>query len=190
MLDPESQHRSAEEMAVALRALSKEDIRLLLAMAAKCSYRLPLEPGDLMHMAFEKALSCSRECPTHVPVMAYLINAIRGIAENERVRKQNQCVSLDENEESGQESLINQIPCPAPTPEEVLVQRDTLQRQKRVLLELIADDRDAQMFIQAHVQGWSNEQIMSNLGFDSRKVEAIQTKIRRRVSAARKGESR
>jgi DNA-directed RNA polymerase specialized sigma24 family protein len=157
-------------------------------MAARFGRGLAVAPQDILHIALISVLSESRQCPRDIDFKNFLIGAIRSTAFNQRELKDNQCYSIDEGTDQSDNSP-HEIVCQAPTPEEKLIDKDRIEKQRNLLRQLMRDDREAILYLHALARDWSVSEIKTNLGFDAKKLEAVQTRIRRRANEIKREQS-
>lgn len=184
-----------EELAEALEALDAADFLLLRQRADRLlwgtRYR---DPDDLVHDAVQSALEGAnsseregRKWPLEVPLLAFLTNAMKGIAQNDRVRKstkQEVLVTelLGDDEGDPEEALAAVSGVSAPGVDlELIAAADAAEliRQRDELFAWFSDDEEVTWMLIAMEDGHRGAGIRMACGFTEQQLEAAQTRLRR-----------
>jgi hypothetical protein len=184
-----------EELAEALEALHAGDFLLLRQRAARLlwgtRYR---DPDDLVHDAVESALEGAkstqregRKWPLGVALLAFLTNAMKGIAQNDRVRKSTQqevlaSELLGDGADDPDEALAAVSGASAPGVDlDLIAAADAAEliRQRDELFAWFSDDEEVTWMLIAMEDGHRGAGIRTACGFTEQELESAQTRLRR-----------
>ncbi|MFO1302989.1 MAG: hypothetical protein U1F54_04610 [Burkholderiales bacterium] len=185
-----------EELAEALEALVADDFLLLRQRAERLlwgtRYR---DPNDLVHDAVQSALEGAkstrregRRWPLGVALLAFLTNAMKGIAQNDRVRKSTQqevlaTELLGDGADDDPDAVLAAVSgSHAPGVDlELIAAADAAEliRQRDQLFDWFRDDDEVTWMLIAMEDGHRGADIRTACGFTENQLEAAQTRLRR-----------
>jgi len=170
---------SIDELKSAFDAFSDGDrIKLGKAANALC-WGLATEGKDLLQEAFARSLAGKRRCPRNVPVLVFLINAMRSHQDAMlRARGRDvlaQAVTVDPDDET-HASLLDQQQDKT-TPDEILLANQTA----AALDELFSDHEMAQMVMMGQADGLTPHDIQTITGLGPVQYASVLRLIRRRL---------
>jgi DNA-directed RNA polymerase specialized sigma24 family protein len=178
---------STDELKSALDAFSAGDwIKLGKAADALC-WGLATEGKDLLQEALARALAGKRRCPRSVPVMVFLINAMRSHQDALlRARGRDvlaQAVTVDPDDEA-HAPLLSQQQDKA-TPDEILLANQSL----ATIDEVFRDHEMAQMVLMGQADGLTPHEIQTITGLGPVQYASVLRLIRRRLDKLNLGEN-
>jgi DNA-directed RNA polymerase specialized sigma24 family protein len=167
---------STDEMALALGLMKPADLLRVERFArARVVGLRPLEWEDLVNEAVSRALSGSRKCPRDVPVVAFLRQTVRSIAEEERRRRGQQAYPSTAIEE---EHFL-QLADTAPDPEEQVLARDSIQG----LLDRFGNDAELIALGKGLELGETATEICRRVDLTPKQYDAARKRFKRIVNA-------
>ncbi|CAJ4377645.1 Uncharacterised protein [Burkholderia pseudomallei] len=187
MTDEQEGVLSTDELKRALDAFSAGDwIKLGKAADALC-WGLATEGKDLLQEALTRALAGKRRCPRNVPVMVFLINAMRSHQDAIlRARGSDvlaQAVVVDPDDETQALLLVQQQD--KETPDEILLANQTLS----AIDEVFGDHEMAQMVLMGQADGLTPREIQTITGLGPVEYASVRRLIRRRLDKLNLGEN-
>jgi DNA-directed RNA polymerase specialized sigma24 family protein len=160
----------------ALRALTDDQTKILIADAKLRRNGTPFEYRDLLQGAYERWLSSEKPIEAPSETLRFLRGAMRSIASNERRHAAmarridgTRVVAVDERPDP-----IEAAPDPAPSQEDALVLTQ--------LFELCADDAEVQMLLMLQAENAERADIMRELEWDVIRYETVQKRKRKKVA--------
>ena len=173
-----------EECIGALRALSASDLQQLNNSARMRAAGLELLEGDdLVNEAIARLLSGSRRWPRKVPLVAFLLQTMRSIANSHWKRlerpKEVRESALVVAAEVG-DGIVDRAPDVSMEPEARTLAAETLAR----IESLFSGDKDAMTVISGAANGKSPVEIQTETCMDATRYATIRRRIRRRVIQA------
>jgi DNA-directed RNA polymerase specialized sigma24 family protein len=171
--------RSRDEIATAIRSFTPADLARLKMVARKYAFGRPIEPDDLLHEAYARALD-SRMCPAHVSVVKFLAETMRSIAHGEAEKVENRAtfVPIDGDEASA-------VPDPGDDAEARLITTEWMERCIKVHAEIVAlfdDDPIAKLVLEGAMDELTAEEVRDLTGLDKTAYDSKRKLIRRRIN--------
>ncbi|VVD78313.1 hypothetical protein PCO31110_00994 [Pandoraea communis] len=178
---------STDELKSALDTFLPGDwIKLGRAADALC-WGLALEGKDLLQETLTRALAGKRRCPRSVPVMVFLVNAMR--SHQDAILKARgrdvlaQAVIVDADDEAQAQLLVHQHD--KATPDEILLANQTLV----AIDKMFGDHKMAQVVLSGQADGLTPHEIQSMTGLGPVQYASVLRLIRRRLDKLNLGEN-
>ncbi|WP_139114811.1 hypothetical protein [Rhizorhabdus dicambivorans] len=170
-----------EEIRSALDGLTQSDLVRLRRAGSKFALALDCTADDLIGEAVCSAYSGARECRRDLPILVFLVGAMRSIAWNAKVssRKAGSEISLDATGTDGHPLVV--LKCDAPDAETLVLRADDTARRIAALEDLFADDEPALLVIMADLDELSKEEIMVMNEMSETTYNSTRTRIRRKM---------
>lgn len=173
-----------EELAEAITSLGDVDYLRLEAAARVLALKCWADPGELMDEAVLRALDGRRRCPRRMRVVAFLIGAMRSVA-NEWLEDRAKWRRADDPTRWGTPAEVDPgtLADNRPDPEAVAVRAERLRFGAQVLkdvTEMFENDEEAWFIIQADLEGsMAPAEVCALLGIERRRYETVRKRIRR-----------
>ena len=169
----------ASEFIAALEALTESEV---LRLHKKADYRAlgsGMEGDDLLQEAILRTLEeDGRKCPSDVPVAVYLDNAMRSIADGERMKYARERPTGAARSEYD-EGPIAAAADPATVRSNRAFDRVYLGETVDFVQEIFKEDPQAQAVVMGDMEGWSAEEIKDLGGMDDQQYAAARKRVRR-----------
>ncbi len=168
----------------AVAALTATDLLRLQRAGAIYGVSIGVDGMDLVNEAISRALGGVRACPTDVPFVVFLRNAMRSIASAERARMKEE--AMLESMTGGPDGPLTAIDWTAPgrTCEETLLAREDTAARLKALETLFADDEDAQLVLMGDLDEMSAADIRAMNEWSEQAYASVRRRMRRKLSAA------
>lgn len=175
--------RSRDEIADAIRGLTPAQWARLKKVAHRLTFGRPVEPEDLLQMAYASALD-GRTCPANVDVVRFLAEAMRSIADGEvdKARRRVVLVPVPKTGENEDEEV--EFPDDRPTVEERRISDENVAEMRGAILALFNDDPTAQDLVEGVMAEMTAEELRELTGLDQKAYDSKRRLIRRRIDAA------
>ncbi|UYN96074.1 MAG: hypothetical protein KIT25_03775 [Enhydrobacter sp.] len=184
---PIAARRSRDEIADAIRGLTPAQWARLRKVAAKLAYGRPVEPEDLLQMAFTSALEeDGRTCPADVDVVRFLAEAMRSIVDGEidKARRRIVLVPLPKTGgEDGEEEEV-EFADDRPNVEERSITAENVAKMRGAILALFDDDPTARDLAEGVMADMTTEELRELTRLDETAYKSKRKLIRRRIDAA------
>lgn len=170
-----------EEFRAAVDALSPDD-RLKLTLIERPFLRgTSLRKDDLLNEAVCRTLLGKRNCPRHVPVMAFLIKVMRSLASHERTRRKKEASTDDvEAVEARVASGLGTLPRAA-SAEEALIEAQ--ERAEDIgmddILALFEDDAEATAVLRGLNEDLKGKGLRERTGLDQGRLDYAKKRIKK-----------
>ena len=167
---PECECLQADEIGPAFDGLSRDDKLKLGVIEARLLSGTGLGKGDLVHEAVCLALTGLRNCPRHVPFMAFLVMTMKSIASHAREKHRREVVSDDPPAAASADSDA----AVAPSPEDML-------DAASVLGEIYAhfeNDEEATLVLMGWAEGLRGKALREQTGLDQAALDYAAKRIR------------
>lgn len=168
---PDREYLRADEIVLALGALSQDDKWKLDAAEAILRRGTGLGKGDLLHDAICCALDGKRHCPREVPFMAFLVMTMKGIASHARKRNLRTVVAADPPELAGRESPHVKT---ASSAEDEVIAISIL----RDIYGHLEDDEEATLVLMGWAEELRGEELREATGLDQSALDYAAKRIR------------
>jgi DNA-directed RNA polymerase specialized sigma24 family protein len=174
---PQRDHLSCAEIGAAIEALTSAEKLKLSAIDEMMRGGTGLGKGDLVQEAVLRALDGSRNCPRHVPIMAFLVETMRSIAGHERT-KHGRIVFLADLD--GTVPGVTDPSAAGRDAEHELIAKQEIAAVQGIYA-LFSDDDEAQLVL----MGWNEElrgaALREATGLDQGKLDYAIKRIRTRI---------
>lgn len=174
---------SAAEFQAALEKLGNGDLGRLERAARRLSDGTEYGPDDLLQETVCRTLEGQRACPRHVPIAAFLYNAMKSIASSSRKQlAERPCHDSLDSDEAG--AVTRPIAASGRTVEELLVARADYAERVRALSALFDDDPPALMVVMGDLDGVEAAELRAMAELDETSFATVRRRIRRRIDKA------
>jgi hypothetical protein len=163
---------SPEEFHTVLLALAKAEKARLKLAAKWLSRGLQCEWEDLLQEAIQRTLAGTRRCPIHVPVVVFLIQAMRSIR-SQWMNDQNR-----ENDATSESSQIAAILEKAKTSS--LEELDSCELVAAAREHLAGDDK-ALKFLESRLKELTRRECMRRFGWSETEYETVRRRFNRKM---------
>lgn len=193
--DPPADAATPEDVHQAIEALSKEDRYRLRKAAWIC---LPgteyQQPAELIHEAIIRTMSASnggngRRWPKNVPFMAYMIQTIKGLADDSKEslpqKQTDHMEAMAIEGETSEDALGSSGHFNPDTPTQAIELEDVHRRQARAEADAdlidgrFVDDDEVMFIIMGHKDGMSAAAIREVSGMSQTQYETARKRLRR-----------
>lgn len=158
----------------ALAALSDADIARLYKLSRLRAYALhDIDDKELLHMAIERALSGRRPWPPGVPLIAFLAEVMRSIADDYLKREQRH---VDDEPIIDDRAHLNPGQQNS-TPEGLHYAKYALEAVDKHF----EDDEEAWLVVNAWAEGYTGKELETHTGLTDKQYEAAAKRIRRNL---------
>lgn len=172
-------HLDATAFIAALNALTPAE---LLRLSKKSALHAPgtgTGGDDLLQEAIRRTLEPDgRKCPADVPVTVYLDNAMRSIADGERVKYAREAPAAGEKSDRSAAGATTDYSHSA---EATVVVQDELERTVEGLEAMFADDPQALAVLIGDMEGWSAQEIKKAESIDDTQYATARRRVRRAI---------
>ena len=173
----DSTHLSREELEASIFGLCDADILRLKRISEQYTGNHDMEANDLVQEAILRTLSGGRKtCPRNLPIVNFLVGAIRSIVNEERKK----------NKRAGERCDIelDRLPGSDSNPEDMALQKQ-LFRDLEVIYE---EDEEILLLILYLQEGETPSAIQKNEGWSETQYNSIRKRMRRKWNASTKQE--
>jgi DNA-directed RNA polymerase specialized sigma24 family protein len=177
----ESVDLTTAEIRAAIEAFDDATLLRLERVAKYYAQGCGIAADDLLQETVLKSLAGKRICPRHVPVPAFLCNAMRSLACAAHKKSQANPTEEALARSSEEEDLSGTIVSSDPGPEEQVLSKDDVNRFVNELDALFADDPDAQLVLAGLCQEMTREEIQADCELSDTAYETIRKRIRRKL---------
>ena len=170
--DSDGKTATAEEFAEALDRLEDADIQRLYRLArnrAQYLYRIDYE--DLLHEAISRGLSGSRNWPFHVPLIAFLAEVMRSIADEYYTHQKRHVNDEEIDDETAQLATSKQYS----TPEGMHYAKSALEAAD----DFFSSDEEVWTIMNAKAEGYEASEIRAEFNFTEKQYAAALKRIQR-----------
>ena len=175
---------SVEEVRKALEALTEAQYKRIRLVARWLAAGTTMEADELISKGVVSALS-SRTCPRHVPVMTFLIGAIRSLASAEyKAMERAVVVPFPKRDADGIEIVSELADDEGLSPEAICLlseQRKANSLMVRAVNDALKDDYDAQLLLAGWSEGLRGEELRELVGKDQAGVDYLAKRVRRTI---------
>jgi len=175
--------RSRGEIADAIRSLTPAQCLRLKKVANVYSYfgRL-MEADELLQEAFRRALDGARNCPVDVDIVRFLVKVMQSIANSEYkgAKRRPRSVPLLAPGEPDTREVDPEDPTPN-AEERLAADGDSNDDRKEKIIDLFADDTEAQVIVEGMMEGVRGEDLRALTDLDPMAYQSKRRLIRRRI---------
>jgi len=176
---------TADRLAQAFGCLSEQDLVRLKRLAQLRSFGLiALDWQDLLQESIVRVLAGSRHWPADVPLMAFLAQTMRSIANEEWASPARQRMTNESDfgirtaQSSDSEVTINDIAVEEVDPERLILARNSIAHIETIF----KDDAEALAILRGFAQGNSPDEIRQEASLTLTNYESAQKRIRRKIA--------
>ncbi len=172
---------SPEALAQALGKLTDADLARLYQLARnRAKYLYNVDSKDLLHMAIVRALEGTRPWPADVPLIAFLAEVMRSIADDYKDRQIRRArdPEFDDDDIAAVDQRNAQ---PVPVPDGACYSRQVLDAAEK----FFANDEEAWVILTARAEGYGPTQIQTELGLTPAQYEAASKRLQRNLPRLR-----
>lgn len=141
-----------------------------------------LDPKDLLHEAFLRALDGRRTCPRNVDIVRFLAETIRSLASN-CFKSSDRHPELHIVEEVVREDEEDND-CGPTNIEQNMISDQEAERLRNAILSLFIDDEAAQIIVEGDMDGMPREELCELTGLHGQAYDSKRRLIRRRIERA------
>lgn len=194
------QHRSRADFESAMSKLSAADLVRLKRVGLKYSGGSGMSPDELLSEAYVRAAALSRNWPVGVDVVRFVAEAMRSIASGAResvsaaARSVLVAVRSAQMADAAVEAVTDQggvvidFIRPSPSSEQQLIDNDEAQadasrllKWRQELLDLFADDYQAQLIVEGMMDGLRGKELQELAGLTGEEFPTKYKKVSRRI---------
>jgi hypothetical protein len=195
-----TKHHSRADFESAMSKLSVANLMLLTRVGLKYSGGSGMSPDELISEAYVRAAASSRHWPVGVDVLRFIAEAMRSIASGARdtlkaearsvpvAMRGAQMADADAAAVTDQMGVVIDFIRPSPSPEEQLVDREEaaadasrLSKWRQELLDLFADDYQAQLIVEGMMDRLRGKALQELAGLTDAEFPTKYKKVSRRI---------
>lgn len=169
------------EFGAAFEALSRDDRLKLTLIERSFLGGTTLRTGDLLNEAVCRTLLGRRNCPRHVPVMAFLVETMRSLCSHERAKAKKSVSAADIEAVEARVQVGSGVLPRAPSAEDALIEaqetRETIEMDE--ILAMFADDKEARDVLDGLGQGLKGKELRDHAGLDQGRLDYAKKRIRK-----------
>jgi DNA-directed RNA polymerase specialized sigma24 family protein len=174
---------SAREITEGILSLSAADQYRFKRASEYLSYGGARAAQDLRHEAVRRAIAGSRKCPRRLPVVVFLIGAMRSIAHADRKAARREPRAAPKNANLNCHSILDAAD-PRIGPEEQILRREDIAEMKNRVLALFEDDISAQTLVEGQFDGMEGKELKKLVGLNDKEYATKRRFIRRTIDKA------
>ncbi|MBS1770575.1 MAG: hypothetical protein JSS77_12995 [Acidobacteria bacterium] len=169
------------ENRVALPHLSEAARLRLIRIAQRYAFGCSLAPDDLFQQAAARAVVNGRTFATEQEMLAYLVNAMRSVAFDERKKAKTHALDFAASFDDDA-SAATQMPS-HPSVADELMQEQEAQARIEALQQLVKHNDNAALVLECLLDDMKPADIRQTLGLSATEYDSARTYIHRRVNA-------
>ena len=149
--------------------------------AARLSDGRGIEADDLLHDAVVKSLNGDRVCPQEVPVAIFLYNVMKSLASSALKKKRRS--KPDENSDVSNDGMKESNPdSHQESAEDTVLSTEAANLLINDMIDLFAEDDDAQLVLMGLCQEMTREEIMADCNLSNTDYNSVRRRIRRKLN--------
>jgi DNA-directed RNA polymerase specialized sigma24 family protein len=169
----------SEDICDAFDSLSPEN-RLKLYEIERVALRgTDLSSGDLLHEALCAAIMGDRNCPRHVPFMAFIVQTMRSIASRHRERRRREPADASAAQEAREAQSV--FSAAASDPEQMLIERES-EDTVGAIHDCFEGDEQAQLVVLGWSEGYRGKELRDFVGVDQAALDYAIKRVRRTMT--------
>ena len=173
--------RSCDEIAAAIRALTDAQWIRLRKASTYFTWIPGLVGDDLLQEAFCRALTGSRQCPTNVDVVKFLVEAMRSIANGEGEKLENQVETVPIVQPGAPvDSAVDPKDSTA-SQEEIMIAAESNEAIRQAILGLFPNDHQARDLADGILAGYEGEELRVLTDLDQKGYASKRRFMRRTI---------
>jgi DNA-directed RNA polymerase specialized sigma24 family protein len=173
--------RSRDEIAIAIRALTDAQWIRLRKASGYFAWVYDLSGDDLLQDAFCRTLAGSRQCPTGVDVVKFLVEAMRSIANGEGEKVENQIDTLPVGQLGATSAGAVDPKDSTESQEETMVAAETNEATRQAILGLFPTDHQARDLADGILAGYEGEELRALTDLDKTAYASKRRFMRRTI---------
>ena len=173
--------RSRDEIATAIRTLTDAQWIRLRKASGYFAWVYDLSGEDLLQEAFCRALAGSRQCPTGVDVVKFLIEAMRSVANGEDEKVENQIDTVPVVQPGAAYDGAMDPKDSTDSQEETMVAAQTDAATRQAILGLFPDDQQARDLADGILAGYEGEELRALTDLDKKGYASKRRFMRRTI---------
>lgn len=197
-----TRHYSRADFESAMSKLSVADLVRLKRVGLKYSGGSGMSPDELLSEAYVRAAANSRNWPVGVDVVRFMAEAMRSIASGARdslkaearsvpvAMRSAQMADADAEAVTDRGGVVIDFIRPSPSPEHQLIDSEEaaadasrLSKWRQELLDLFADDYQAQLIVEGMMDGLRGKELQEPAGLTGAEFPTKYKKVSRRIDA-------
>jgi hypothetical protein len=195
-----TQYHNTADFESAMSGLTMADLVRLKRVGLRYSGGTGMSPDELLSEAYVRAAANSRKWPVGVDVIRFMAEAMRSIASGARdaieAVARNTPLAMQKNLTADAEAMVVRggviidFACPFPSPEQQLIGREEastdaarLSKWRQELLDLFADDYEAQLIVEGMMEGLRGNELQELAGLTEAQFPTKYKKVQRRIDA-------
>jgi hypothetical protein len=179
MAQPAAAVLSVPEVTDGIQNLSAVDQYRFKRSSEYYSYGGARPAFDLRNEAIRRAIAGTRKCPRDLPVIAFLIGAVRSIANADR--KALKRIGHDSPSHNAESSSLLECHDPRVSPEEEMLRIEETEEMKRQILALFDDDPEAHLLVEGLFAGMEGNELQELVGLNDKDFASKRRLVRRRI---------
>lgn len=175
---------TAQEVQDALTALTAADLLRLERAAVIYTVGIGVEARDVVNEAIRRALDGTRKCPRDLPLLNFLVGAMRSMAWAARASEKEEPMieSMSSTLDDGQ--VVIEPRATDRNAEETLLAHEDSRARLKALEGLFHDDEDAQLVLMGDLEDMNAGEIRALCDWDEAAFATIRRRMRRRINVA------
>lgn len=158
--------RSCDEIAAAIRALTDAQWVRLRKVSRYFAWIAGLSGDDLLQEAFCRALAGTRQCPTNVDIVKFLVEAMRSIANGEDEKLENQFETVPVVQPGAIVTGADDPKDSTPSQEESMMAAEASEATRQLVLALFPNDMQARDLADGILSGYEGEELRALTDLD------------------------
>jgi hypothetical protein len=158
--------RSRDEIATGIRALTEAQWIRLRKASSYFAWAYDLSGEDILQDAFCRALGGSRQCPTGVDLVKFIVEAMRSIANGESERVENQFDTVPVVQPGAVAAGAKDPKDSTDNQEENMVAAETREATRQSVLGLFPNDPQARDLADGILAGYEGEELRALTDLD------------------------
>jgi DNA-directed RNA polymerase specialized sigma24 family protein len=173
--------RSRDEIATEIRAFTDAQWIRLRKASGYFAWVYDLSGDDLLQEAFCRALAGSRQCPTSVDVVKFLVDAMRSIANGEGEKVENQIDTVPIVQPGAAYDGAVDPKDSTDSQEEAMVAAETSEAMRQAILGLFPNDQQARDLADGILAGYEGEDLRALTDLDQKGYASKRRFMRRTI---------
>ena len=173
---------SADEVADRIRQLSAPDQIRFIKASQYFSFGAARSPVDLRQEAIRRAISGTRKCPQHVPIITFLRGVMRSVAYSDRraIGRASKLAVVSGDNAAGAGLCLD----PRQSPEDLLIQEENVAELRQKILALFEDDPVGRLLAEGIMAEMEGKELQELVGLDGKDFATKRRLVRRRIDGA------
>jgi len=173
--------RSRDEIATVVRALTDAQWIRLRKASGYFAWVYDSSGEDLLQEAFCRTLAGSRQCPTNVDIVRFLIEAMRSIANGEGEKVENRVETVPIEQPGAPADSAVDPKDSAGSQEEAMIAAESDEAIRQAVLGLFPDDHQARDLADGILAGYEGEELRALTDLDQKGYASKRRFMRRTI---------